>query len=122
MLPADVVIAEFVGQVGLIHGHQIIPWGDKLALGGCACRLGVDMLISGHTHRLLLQADSFGPYDASICLSEVGHDVRTSFQDLLTAFNLITLTALQTCKAFSGRVWWQVSHQSRLSDGREQLR
>mmetsp|Transcript_31857 Transcript_31857/g.58405 ORF Transcript_31857/g.58405 Transcript_31857/m.58405 type:complete len:190 (-) Transcript_31857:51-620(-) len=49
--PETVVATVGDFKVGLIHGHQIIPWGDKLALGGCACRLGVDMLISGHTHR-----------------------------------------------------------------------
>eukprot|EP00928_Gymnodinium_smaydae_P083676 TRINITY_DN66908_c0_g1_i1.p2 TRINITY_DN66908_c0_g1~~TRINITY_DN66908_c0_g1_i1.p2 ORF type:complete len:218 (-),score=42.05 TRINITY_DN66908_c0_g1_i1:122-694(-) len=38
-------------RVGVIHGHQIVPWGDRTALTKCACRLGVDILVSGHTHR-----------------------------------------------------------------------
>uniref|UniRef100_A0A7S2E2M5 Vacuolar protein sorting-associated protein 29 n=1 Tax=Alexandrium andersonii TaxID=327968 RepID=A0A7S2E2M5_9DINO len=42
-------VGEF--SVGVIHGHQIIPWGDNVALAKCAGRLGVDILVSGHTHR-----------------------------------------------------------------------
>uniref|UniRef100_A0A7R9ZVE3 Vacuolar protein sorting-associated protein 29 n=1 Tax=Pyrodinium bahamense TaxID=73915 RepID=A0A7R9ZVE3_9DINO len=42
-------VGEF--KVGIVHGHQIIPWGDQTALAKCAGRLGVDILVSGHTHR-----------------------------------------------------------------------
>ena len=38
--------------MGLIHGHQIIPWGDDEALSNKAKELGVDILISGHSHEL----------------------------------------------------------------------
>mmetsp|Transcript_27218 Transcript_27218/g.41158 ORF Transcript_27218/g.41158 Transcript_27218/m.41158 type:complete len:193 (-) Transcript_27218:137-715(-) len=38
-------------RVGVIHGHQIVPWGDQDALCKCAGRLGVDILVSGHTHK-----------------------------------------------------------------------
>lgn len=44
-----VVVGEF--KVGIIHGHQIVPWGDQTALVKTAGRLGVDILVSGHTHR-----------------------------------------------------------------------
>mmetsp|Transcript_96363 Transcript_96363/g.152370 ORF Transcript_96363/g.152370 Transcript_96363/m.152370 type:complete len:191 (+) Transcript_96363:65-637(+) len=37
-------------KVGIIHGHQVIPWGDNQALVKQACKLGVDILICGHTH------------------------------------------------------------------------
>ena len=36
----------------MIHGHQIIPWGDEEALGNKAKELGVQLLISGHSHSL----------------------------------------------------------------------
>merc|ERR1719352_2276377 len=38
-------------KVGVIHGHQIVPWGDPTALVKSAGRLGVDILVTGHTHR-----------------------------------------------------------------------
>jgi vacuolar protein sorting-associated protein 29 len=37
-------------KFGLIHGHQVVPWGDKEALGMWQRRLDVDVLVSGHTH------------------------------------------------------------------------
>jgi vacuolar protein sorting-associated protein 29 len=35
---------------GLIHGHQVLPWGDPERLGAYGRELGVDVLITGHTH------------------------------------------------------------------------
>lgn len=42
-----------VGQfkIGLIHGHQVIPWGDMASLALLQRQLDVDILISGHTHK-----------------------------------------------------------------------
>uniref|UniRef100_A0A1I8JI24 Vacuolar protein sorting-associated protein 29 n=2 Tax=Macrostomum lignano TaxID=282301 RepID=A0A1I8JI24_9PLAT len=42
-----------VGQlrIGLTHGHQLLPWGDPASLSELRRRLGVDLLISGHTRR-----------------------------------------------------------------------
>mmetsp|Transcript_25214 Transcript_25214/g.84164 ORF Transcript_25214/g.84164 Transcript_25214/m.84164 type:complete len:154 (-) Transcript_25214:330-791(-) len=42
-------VGEF--RVGVIHGHQIVPWGDQEALSKCAGKLGVDILVSGHSHK-----------------------------------------------------------------------
>mmetsp|Transcript_17286 Transcript_17286/g.28767 ORF Transcript_17286/g.28767 Transcript_17286/m.28767 type:complete len:202 (-) Transcript_17286:54-659(-) len=42
-------VGEF--RIGVIHGHQITPWGDHMALGAMRRRLGCDILISGHTHK-----------------------------------------------------------------------
>ncbi len=39
-------------EAGLIHGHQVLPWGDPGALGAVARELDVDILLSGHTHHL----------------------------------------------------------------------
>lgn len=49
--PESSVVSVGDFKVGLIHGHQVIPWGDQTALSKCAGRLGVDILVSGHTHR-----------------------------------------------------------------------
>eukprot|EP00747_Dinoflagellata_sp_TGD_P167027 gnl/TRDRNA2_/TRDRNA2_190754_c0_seq1.p1 gnl/TRDRNA2_/TRDRNA2_190754_c0~~gnl/TRDRNA2_/TRDRNA2_190754_c0_seq1.p1 ORF type:complete len:210 (-),score=30.46 gnl/TRDRNA2_/TRDRNA2_190754_c0_seq1:47-604(-) len=38
-------------KVGIVHGHQCVPWGDASTLSKYAGRLGVDILVSGHTHR-----------------------------------------------------------------------
>ena len=43
-------IGEF--NIGLIHGHQILPWGDIDSLGIMQRNLGCDILISGHTHKI----------------------------------------------------------------------
>ena len=42
-----------IGQfkIGLIHGHQIVPWGDPQSLSMLQRQMDVDIIISGHTHR-----------------------------------------------------------------------
>lgn len=46
-------VFEFSGvKIGMIHGHQIIPWCDEEALENKAKELGVKLLISGHSHDL----------------------------------------------------------------------
>ncbi|KAH6572489.1 hypothetical protein BSLG_002407 [Batrachochytrium salamandrivorans] len=37
-------------RIGLLHGHQVLPWGNVQALGIAARQLDVDVLVSGHTH------------------------------------------------------------------------
>lgn len=44
-----VTVGEF--RIGVIHGHQLTPWGDHMALGMMRRKLGCDILISGHTHK-----------------------------------------------------------------------
>ena len=44
-----VQIGQF--RIGLIHGHQIVPWGDSHSLAILQRQLDVDVLITGHTHR-----------------------------------------------------------------------
>merc|ERR1711916_217827 len=38
-------------QIGLCHGHQVVPWGDPEALAIMLRQLDVDILITGHTHK-----------------------------------------------------------------------
>ena len=33
-------------KIGLLHGHQIIPWGDEEALANKAISMGVDVLVT----------------------------------------------------------------------------
>ncbi|XP_065594788.1 vacuolar protein sorting-associated protein 29-like [Cyrtonyx montezumae] len=44
-----VTVGQF--RIGLIHGHQIIPWGDVASLALLQRQMDVDILISGHTHK-----------------------------------------------------------------------
>ena len=44
-----VTIAGF--KLGLVHGHQVVPWADPAALAMLQRQLDVDVLISGHTHK-----------------------------------------------------------------------
>lgn len=44
-----VQIGEF--KIGLIHGHQVVPWGDPESLANVQRDLNVDILITGHTHK-----------------------------------------------------------------------
>ncbi len=37
-------------KVALIHGHQVLPWGDKLALEEKLRELGGDILVYGNSH------------------------------------------------------------------------
>lgn len=38
-------------RVGVLHGHQVVPWGDADALDITARQMQVDILLTGHTHR-----------------------------------------------------------------------
>ncbi|KAF7722704.1 Vacuolar protein sorting-associated protein 29 [Apophysomyces ossiformis] len=38
-------------RIGVLHGHQIIPWGDKESLDITARQMEVDVLLTGHTHK-----------------------------------------------------------------------
>lgn len=44
-----VKIGDF--SIGLIHGHQVLPWGDLESLANVQRSLGCDILISGHSHK-----------------------------------------------------------------------
>ena len=49
-----VQIGEF--KIGMIHGHQVLPWGDIEALTNIQRELGCDILLSGHTHQIGIKA------------------------------------------------------------------
>ncbi|XP_074777311.1 vacuolar protein sorting-associated protein 29-like [Athene noctua] len=49
--PEEKVVTVGQFRIGLIHGHQFIPWSDVASLVLLQRQLDVDILISGHTHR-----------------------------------------------------------------------
>jgi vacuolar protein sorting-associated protein 29 len=48
-----------IGQfrIGVVHGHQIIPWGSKKAVERMRRKLQVDILVTGHTHQNAVVVD-----------------------------------------------------------------
>ena len=54
-LPERKVVTIGNFKIGLIHGHQVVPWGDIEALAEVQRSLDVDILISGHTHQNSIQ-------------------------------------------------------------------
>ena len=48
--PLSVTVVHNPIRIGVIHGHQCIPYGDIDSLGSIARQMDVDVLISGHTH------------------------------------------------------------------------
>ncbi|KAK9766967.1 Vacuolar protein sorting-associated protein 29 [Basidiobolus ranarum] len=49
--PLTKIIQHGPLKIGVLHGHQVIPWGDTESLGIVARQMDVDILLSGHTHR-----------------------------------------------------------------------
>ena len=46
----NVTIGEF--KIGMIHGHQVIPWGNPDSLASIQRELDCDVLLSGNTHEI----------------------------------------------------------------------
>uniref|UniRef100_A0A7S2S7P2 Vacuolar protein sorting-associated protein 29 n=1 Tax=Rhizochromulina marina TaxID=1034831 RepID=A0A7S2S7P2_9STRA len=51
LFPEQKVVQIGQFRIGLIHGHQVVPWGDPIALSTVQRQMDVDIIISGHTHR-----------------------------------------------------------------------
>ncbi|KAJ1462746.1 vacuolar protein-like protein sorting 29 [Pelagophyceae sp. CCMP2097] len=49
--PESKVVTIGAFKIGLMHGHQVVPWGDSHSLAMHQRRLDVDILITGHTHK-----------------------------------------------------------------------
>ncbi|CAB4065698.1 VPS29 [Lepeophtheirus salmonis] len=49
--PEQKVVCVGQFKIGLVHGHQIVPWGEAEALAAVNRQLDCDIFISGHTHR-----------------------------------------------------------------------
>ena len=50
-IPEQKVINIGNFKIGIIHGHQVLPWGDSEALSAIQRELDCDILVSGHTHQ-----------------------------------------------------------------------
>jgi len=76
-----ITIAQF--KIGLCHGHQIVPWGDKESRSILQRQLDVDILITGHTHHFegyqYEQRFFINPGSATGAFSATTDDIVPSF-------------------------------------------
>jgi vacuolar protein sorting-associated protein 29 len=49
--PESKVVEIGAFRIGLVHGHQVIPWGDPESLANLQRQMNVDILVTGHTHK-----------------------------------------------------------------------
>jgi len=49
--PENKVVTIGAFRIGVTHGHQVVPWGDKTALALLQRQMDVDILVTGHTHQ-----------------------------------------------------------------------
>eukprot|EP00450_Noctiluca_scintillans_P038196 CAMPEP_0194480884 /NCGR_PEP_ID=MMETSP0253-20130528/3541_1 /TAXON_ID=2966 /ORGANISM="Noctiluca scintillans" /LENGTH=188 /DNA_ID=CAMNT_0039320327 /DNA_START=69 /DNA_END=635 /DNA_ORIENTATION=+ len=56
-LPESLVVTIGSLKVGVMHGHQVIPWGDQIAQFTTLGELGVNILVTGHTHQTCVWPD-----------------------------------------------------------------
>ncbi|KAI8030885.1 Vacuolar protein sorting-associated protein 29 [Camellia lanceoleosa] len=70
-------------KFGLCHGHQVVPRGDLDSLAILQRQLGVNILVSGHTHQFKAYKHEGGvvvsPGSAIGAYSSITYDVNPSF-------------------------------------------
>lgn len=70
-------------KIGVIHGHQVIPWGSKESLGNYQRMMDCDLLVSGHTHTPVIEtADNkyfLNPGSATGAYSPINPSPNPSF-------------------------------------------
>ncbi|KAL3928860.1 MAG: hypothetical protein SGARI_004915 [Bacillariaceae sp.] len=49
--PESTIVQVGQFRIGLIHGHQLVPYGSQDAKARLRRKMNVDILISGHTHQ-----------------------------------------------------------------------
>lgn len=80
-------------KLGVIHGHQIYPRGDIAGLYKLASKLGVNILVSGHTHKPLVKLYQgkllINPGSLTGVISGSGSSNAPSFIVMTIAFNEI---------------------------------
>ena len=78
-------------KIGLIHGHQVVPWGDLESLAAIQRELDCDILISGHTLKNQISSHNgkyfINPGTATGCNSKTASFILMAVQgDNVTAF------------------------------------
>jgi vacuolar protein sorting-associated protein 29 len=77
----SVQIGDFT--IGLIHGHQVLPWGNFESLSNVQRELGCDILLYGHTHKTSIKVKEnklyINPGSISGAFSPLVEDTIPSF-------------------------------------------
>lgn len=81
--PNSKVVTHGAFRIGVVHGHQLVPWGDTEALSIAARQLDVDILLTGNTH-VFAAFESEGKYfmnpgSATGAYSSLGETITPSF-------------------------------------------
>lgn len=76
-------------SIGLIHGHQILPWGDLESLANVQRSLGCDILLSGHTHKTSIKVKENKLY---INPGSISGAFSPLIEDSVPSFILMVLT------------------------------
>ena len=88
-LPESKIVNIGDFKMGIIHGHQVVPWGDQESLASVARSMGVDILISGHTHKNKISTYDgkyfINPGSATGAYSSISPEANPSF--ILMAFS-----------------------------------
>ena len=70
-------------KIGLIHGHQVVPWGDLESLSAVQRELDCDILVSGQTHKNQISTYDgkyfINPGSATGCYSALNSNSTASF-------------------------------------------
>ena len=90
-LPDKKVVQIGNFKIGLVHGHQILPWGDLESLAEVQRELDCDILVSGHTLKNQVLAHNgkyfMNPGSATGCDSKTASFILMAIQgDNVTAF------------------------------------
>ena len=59
-MPLSLTVTHSPLRIGVIHGHLSVPTGEHDALSAVARQMDVDVLISGHTHQLVMPSQKAG--------------------------------------------------------------
>eukprot|EP00606_Chrysophyceae_sp_TOSAG23-5_P000543 GSChrysophyteH2.ASY1.ANO1.766.1 assembled CDS len=88
-LPETKVISVGQFKIGIVHGHQVVPWGDAGALAMLQRQLDVDILISGHTHK-----HEVNHFDGKMFLNpgSITGAYSSLTQDVIPSFILLAVT------------------------------
>ncbi|NXS23832.1 VPS29 protein, partial [Mystacornis crossleyi] len=81
--PKEKVVTVGQFRIGLIHGYQVIPWGDVASLELLQSQLDVDIDLLGHTHRFEAfqhrRKFSINPGSATGAYSALERNINPSF-------------------------------------------
>jgi vacuolar protein sorting-associated protein 29 len=86
--PETKVFSSSGWKIGLIHGHQVLPWGDKESLNATQRLLDCDILIYGHSHNLTIESQEgkyfLNPGSLTGAYSSITSEINPSFLALVT--------------------------------------